>query len=263
MIAVTGLFDVLRIIHLRRKTTWRERTMLEIKNYSKSYSEGKKAADNVTLTVESGDIYGFIGHNGAGKSTTIRAVVGVLDFTEGEIFIDGHSVKKEPLECKKITAYIPDNPDLYENLTGIQYLNFIADVFDISAQEREEIIKKYADIFEITDSLGDLISSYSHGMKQKVAIISALIHKPKLLVLDEPFVGLDPKATFTLKEIMHEMCKQGTAIFFSTHVLDVAEKLCNKIAIIKHGKIITSGTIEELTNGQSLEEAFLEVYDEK
>lgn len=237
--------------------------MLEIKNYSKSYSEGKKAADNVTLTVESGDIYGFIGHNGAGKSTTIRAVVGVLDFTEGEIFIDGHSVKKEPLECKKITAYIPDNPDLYENLTGIQYLNFIADVFDISAQEREEIIKKYADIFEITDSLGDLISSYSHGMKQKVAIISALIHKPKLLVLDEPFVGLDPKATFTLKEIMHEMCKQGTAIFFSTHVLDVAEKLCNKIAIIKHGKIITSGTIEELTNGQSLEEAFLEVYDEK
>lgn len=237
--------------------------MLEIKNYSKSYSEGKKAADNVTLTVESGDIYGFIGHNGAGKSTTIRAVVGVLDFTEGEIFIDGHSVKTEPIECKKITAYIPDNPDLYENLTGIQYLNFVADVFEISAQDREERIKKYADIFEITDSLGDLISSYSHGMKQKVAIISALIHNPKLLVLDEPFVGLDPKATFTLKEIMHEMCKQGTAIFFSTHVLDVAEKLCNKIAIIKQGKIITSGTIEELTNGQSLEEAFLEVYDEK
>lgn len=237
--------------------------MLEIKNYSKSYSEGKKAADNVTLTVESGDIYGFIGHNGAGKSTTIRAVVGVLDFTEGEIFIDGHSVKTEPIECKKITAYIPDNPDLYENLTGIQYLNFVADVFEISAQDREERIKKYADIFEITDSLGDLISSYSHGMKQKVAIISALIHNPKLLVLDEPFVGLDPKATFTLKEIMHDMCKQGTAIFFSTHVLDVAEKLCNKIAIIKQGKIITSGTIEELTNGQSLEEAFLEVYDEK
>ena len=237
--------------------------MLEIKNYSKSYSEGKKAADNVTLTVESGDIYGFIGHNGAGKSTTIRAVVGVLDFTDGEIYIDGHSVKTEPIECKKITAYIPDNPDLYENLTGIQYLNFVADVFEISAQDREERIKKYADIFEITDSLGDLISSYSHGMKQKVAIISALIHNPKLLVLDEPFVGLDPKATFTLKEIMHDMCKQGTAIFFSTHVLDVAEKLCNKIAIIKQGKIITSGTIEELTNGQSLEEAFLEVYDEK
>ena len=232
--------------------------MLEIKNYSKSYAEGKKAADNVCLTVMSGDIYGFIGHNGAGKSTTIRAVVGVLDFTEGEIFIDGHSVKKEPMECKKITAYIPDNPDLYENLTGIQYLNFVADIFDISVPLREQRIKKYADAFEITDSLGNLISSYSHGMKQKVAIISALIHEPKLLVLDEPFVGLDPKATFTLKEIMHEMCKQGTAIFFSTHVLDVAEKLCNKVAIIKKGKILAAGTMEELTEGHSLEETFLE-----
>ena len=235
--------------------------MLKVQNYSKSYGGETKAADNVTLTVESGDIYGFIGHNGAGKSTTIRAIVGVLDFTEGEIYIDGHSVKDEPLECKKITAYIPDNPDLYENLTGIQYLNFVADVFEISAAEREERIKKYADMFEITEALGDLISSYSHGMKQKVAIISALIHDPKLLVLDEPFVGLDPKATFTLKEIMHEMCGKGTAIFFSTHVLDVAEKLCNKIAIIKKGKIITSGTIEELTQGQTLEETFLEVYD--
>lgn len=232
--------------------------MLEIKNYSKSYAEGKKAADNVSLSVMSGDIYGFIGHNGAGKSTTIRAVVGVLDFTEGEIYIYGHSVKDEPMECKKITAYIPDNPDLYENLTGIQYLNFVADVFDISASEREERIKKYAEAFEIMESLGDLISSYSHGMKQKVAIISALIHSPKLLVLDEPFVGLDPKATFTLKEIMHEMCSQGTAVFFSTHVLDVAEKLCNKVAIIKQGKIISSGTMEELTEGHSLEEAFLE-----
>lgn len=235
--------------------------MLKVQNYSKSYGGETKAADNVTLDVESGDIYGFIGHNGAGKSTTIRAIVGVLDFTEGDIYIDGHSVKDEPLECKKITAYIPDNPDLYENLTGIQYLNFVADVFEISAAEREERIGKYADMFEITEALGDLISSYSHGMKQKVAIISALIHDPKLLVLDEPFVGLDPKATFTLKEIMHEMCGKGTAIFFSTHVLDVAEKLCNKIAIIKKGKIITSGTIEELTHGQSLEEAFLEVYD--
>ncbi|WP_029233133.1 ABC transporter ATP-binding protein [Butyrivibrio sp. VCB2006] len=232
--------------------------MLEIRNYSKSYKEGTKAADNVSLTVESGDIFGFIGHNGAGKSTTIRAVVGVLDFTEGEILIDGHSVKDEPLECKKVTAYIPDNPDLYENLTGIQYLNFIADVFDISASDREERIKKYADLFEITASLGDQISSYSHGMKQKVAIISALIHNPKLLVLDEPFVGLDPKATFTLKEIMHEMCGNGTAIFFSTHVLDVAEKLCNKVAIIKQGRIIASGTMEELTEGHSLEETFLE-----
>ena len=236
--------------------------MLKINNYSKSYGSDKKAADNVTLHVESGDIYGFIGHNGAGKSTTIRAVVGVLDFTEGEIFIDGHSVKDEPMECKKVTAYIPDNPDLYENLTGIQYLNFIADVFDIDAREREERIAKYAGTFEITDSLGDLISSYSHGMKQKLAIISALIHEPKLMVLDEPFVGLDPKATFALKEIMHEMCDKGTAIFFSTHVLDVAEKLCNKVAIIKKGKIIASGTMEELTEGHSLEETFLEAENE-
>ena len=237
--------------------------MLEIKNYTKIYGEGKKAADDVTLTVESGDIYGFIGHNGAGKSTTIRAVVGVLDFTEGEIYIDGHSAKTEPMECKKVTAYIPDNPDIYENLTGIQYLNFISDVFDISAADREARIKKYADMFEITEALGDQISSYSHGMKQKVAIISALIHEPKLLVLDEPFVGLDPKATYILKEIMKEMCAKGTAVFFSTHVLDVAEKLCNKVAIIKQGKIIASGTMEELTNGQSLEEVFLEVVDEK
>ena len=231
--------------------------MLEIRNYSKTYGEGKKATDNVSLTVESGDIYGFIGHNGAGKSTTIRAVVGVLDFTEGEIYIDGHSVKNEPMECKKVTAYIPDNPDLYENLTGIQYLNFVADVFDISAADREERIKKYADMFEITDSLGDMIGSYSHGMKQKVAIISALIHEPKLMVLDEPFVGLDPKASFILKEIMREMCRNGSAIFFSTHVLDVAEKLCNKVAIIRKGKIIAMGTMDEITEGHSLEEAFL------
>ena len=238
-----------------------EKAILEIRNYSKTYGEGKKAADNVSLTVMSGDIYGFIGHNGAGKSTTIRAVVGVLDFTEGDIFIDGHSVKTESMDCKRVTAYIPDNPDLYENLTGIQYLNFIADVFEIDAKTREERIKRYADLFEITDALGDQIGSYSHGMKQKVAIISALIHEPKLMVLDEPFVGLDPKASFTLKEIMREMCGKGMAIFFSTHVLDVAEKLCNKIAIIKQGRIIESGTIEELTEGQSLEEAFLETVD--
>ena len=232
--------------------------MLEIKHYSKSYGAGKKAADDVSLSVMRGDIYGFIGHNGAGKSTTIRAVVGVLDFTEGEIFIDGHSVKDAPMECKRVTAYIPDSPDLYENLTGIQYLNFIADVFGIGPTEREAGIRKYAGLFEMTEALGDLISSYSHGMKQKLAIISALIHSPKLLVLDEPFVGLDPKATFTLKELMHEMCGQGTAVFFSTHVLDVAEKLCNKVAIIKHGRIIASGTMEELTEGHSLEETFLE-----
>jgi len=236
--------------------------ILEIKNFSKAYGEGAKAVDDLSLIVESGDIYGFIGHNGAGKSTTIRAVVGVLDFDEGQIYIDGHSIKDEPLKCKEVTAYIPDNPDLYENLTGIQYLNFIADVFDISETDREDSIKKYADMLEITDALGDIISSYSHGMKQKLAIISALIHEPKLMVMDEPFVGLDPKASFTLKQIMHEMCERGTAIFFSTHVLDVAEKLCNKIAIIKHGKIVTAGTTEELTGGHSLEEVFLEVVNE-
>lgn len=235
-----------------------KKPILEIKGYSKTYGEGKKAADNVTLTIESGDIYGFIGHNGAGKSTTIRAVVGVLDFTEGEILIDGHSVKKDPIECKKITAYIPDNPDLYENLTGMQYLDFISDVFEISKEDRKERIDHYAERLEIADTLGDLISSYSHGMKQKLAIISALIHEPKLIVMDEPFVGLDPKASFILKQIMHELCEKGTAIFFSTHVLDVAEKLCNKVAIIKQGKIITSGTMDELTHGASLEEAFLE-----
>lgn len=235
-----------------------KKPILEIKGYSKTYGEGKKAADNVTLTIESGDIYGFIGHNGAGKSTTIRAVVGVLDFTEGEILIDGHSVKKDPIECKKITAYIPDNPDLYENLTGMQYLDFISDVFEISKEDRKERIDHYAEKLEIADALGDLISSYSHGMKQKLAIISALIHEPKLIVMDEPFVGLDPKASFILKQIMHELCEKGTAIFFSTHVLDVAEKLCNKVAIIKQGKIITSGTMDELTHGASLEEAFLE-----
>ena len=236
--------------------------ILEIKNYTKVYGEGKKAADNISIVVESGDIYGFIGHNGAGKSTTIRAVVGVLDFTEGDIIIDGHSIKKDALACKRITAYIPDNPDLYENLTGIQYLNFIADVFELSANDRAIRIKKYADAFEITDALGSLIASYSHGMKQKVAIIGALITEPKLMVMDEPFVGLDPKATFTLKEIMREMCGKGAAVFFSTHVLDVAEKICNKAAIIKQGKIISSGTMEELTHGESLESVFLEVVNE-
>ncbi|MBQ6537424.1 MAG: ABC transporter ATP-binding protein [Eubacterium sp.] len=233
--------------------------VLEIKNYTKIYGKDKKACDNVSLTVESGDIFGFIGHNGAGKSTTIRAVVGVMDYESGEIRIDGHDVKKEPMECKRVTAYIPDNPDLYENLTGLQYLNFISDAFGISEETRRARIEDYAARFEITDALPDLISSYSHGMKQKVAIISALIHEPKLMVLDEPFVGLDPKASFILKEIMHEMCEKGSAVFFSTHVLDVAEKLCNKIAIIKRGTIIANGTIEELlSEGQSLEDVFME-----
>lgn len=233
--------------------------MLEIKNFSKSYTGGEKAVDNLNLTVNAGEICGFIGHNGAGKSTTIRSVVGVLDFTEGDIFIDGHSVRQEPLECKKVTAYIPDNPDLYEHLTGIQYLNFIADIFGIDGAARTEAIKKYGDLFEITSDLGSLISSYSHGMKQKVAIISALIHKPKLLVLDEPFVGLDPKAALSLKNIMREMCGEGNAIFFSTHVLEVAQKLCDKIAIIKQGCIVAYGKMEELVQDQSLEEVFMEV----
>ena len=232
--------------------------ILKISNYSKVYGKDKKACDDVSLTVQSGDIFGFIGHNGAGKSTTIRAVVGVMDFEEGTIEIDGHNVKREALACKKVTAYIPDNPDLYENLTGIQYLNFVADAFGIGTEERKERILDYARRFEIEDALKNLISSYSHGMKQKVAIIGALIHNPKLIVMDEPFVGLDPKASFTLKEIMREMCDNGSAVFFSTHVLDVAERLCNKIAIIKKGRIIANGTMEELIGEKSLEEVFLE-----
>lgn len=234
--------------------------MLVIKNYSKTYGD-KKACDNVSLTVENGDIFGFIGHNGAGKSTTIKAVVGVMEFDEGEIFIDGHSVKDESIECKKVTAYIPDNPDMYEHLTGIQYLNFVADIFEIDGATRDERIKKYSNLFEITDSLGDLISSYSHGMKQKLAIISAFIHEPKLIVMDEPFVGLDPKASLILKNLMHEHCADGAAIFFSTHVLEVAEKLCNKIAIIKGGKIMATGATEELVGDKSLEDVFMEVVE--
>lgn len=233
--------------------------MLEIKHLSKTYRGGKKAVSDLSLTIESGDIYGFIGHNGAGKTTTIKCVVGIIDFEEGEILIDGHSVKEESIYCKSLTAYIPDNPDLYEHLTGIQYLNFISDIYGVSEKERTRIIQKYAADFEITNALGDLISSYSHGMKQKLAIISALVHHPKLLILDEPFVGLDPSAAHTLKETMRELCKEGSAIFFSTHVLDVAEKLCNKIAIIKEGRLVASGEIEALTQGQSLESVFMEV----
>ncbi|MEA4853177.1 MAG: ABC transporter ATP-binding protein [Christensenella sp.] len=237
--------------------------MLEIKNLTKSYKGGKKAVDDLSITVEDGDIYGFIGHNGAGKTTTIKAVVGILDFDSGEIKIDGMSIKEHPVECKKITAYIPDNPDIYESLTGIQYLNFIGDIFEIPAQKREQMIAHYAELFEITANLGDLISSYSHGMKQKLVLISALIHKPKLLVLDEPFVGLDPKAAHTVKQLMREMCDNGSAIFFSTHVLEVAEKLCDKIAIIKNGKLLRAGNIEEVKGDESLEDVFLELIDEK
>ena len=233
--------------------------MLQIKKLTKTYKGGKKAVSDLNLTVEAGDIYGFIGHNGAGKTTTIKCIVGIHDFDEGEILVDHMSVKANPLQCKSVMAYIPDNPDLYEYLTGIQYLNFIADIFHVSAEEREERIREEADAFEITAALGDLISSYSHGMKQKLAIIGSLIHRPKLLILDEPFVGLDPKAALVLKNKMHALCDEGSAIFFSTHVLDVAEKLCNKVAIIREGQLIASGNMEELTKNKSLESVFMEV----
>lgn len=235
--------------------------MLEIRNLTKIYKGGKRAVNELNLTVQSGDIYGFIGHNGAGKSTTIKAVVGVLDFEEGDIFIDGKNIRENPIECKKSMAYIPDNPDLYEHLTGIGYLNFVGDIFDVPGDVRRQRIQKYGDMLEITGALGDVISSYSHGMKQKAAIISALIHNPRLMILDEPFVGLDPKATHILKTIMHDMCKNGSAIFFSTHVLDVAEKLCNKIAIIKEGSLVVAGDTAALTQDESLENLFLEVTD--
>lgn len=238
--------------------------MLTIKNFGKTYKGDKKVVDNISLIVEEGDIFGFIGHNGAGKSTTIKSIVGILDYEEGEIFIDGHSLRTDPILCKQVTAYIPDNPDLYEHMTGIQYLNFIADIFGVSSTVREEKIKKYAELFEITGNLGDLISSYSHGMKQKLAIISAVIHEPKLLVLDEPFVGLDPKAAVVLKKIMHELCAHGSSVFFSTHVLDTAEKLCNKIAMINQGKLVFSGTMEDMLKekkGNSLEEIFIDILD--
>ena len=233
--------------------------MLRIENYTKSYNQNAVAVDNLTLHVKKGDIFGFIGHNGAGKTTTIKSVVGILDFNKGDIFIDGKSIKTDAIECKRKMAYIPDNPDLYLFMTGIKYLNFIADIYDVPVKEREERIKKYADLFELTKDLGDPIASYSHGMKQKLAIISALIHEPKLLVLDEPFIGLDPKASFTLKEIMKDMCEKGCAIFFSTHVLEVAEKLCNKVAIIKGGKLVTTGDMNTVKGDSSLEEIFLEL----
>lgn len=236
--------------------------MLSINNFSKSYKGSKPAVDHISLTVEKGDIYGFIGHNGAGKTTTLRAIAGVLDFDEGDICINGISIKQDPVACKKITAYIPDNPDIYEHLTGIQYLNFIGDIYSVTRQERESLMKKYGDAFELTGNLGDLISTYSHGMKQKLAIISALIHSPRLLILDEPFVGLDPKAAHTLKQIMTQMCTQGCAIFFSTHVLEVAEKLCNKIAIIKAGNLVACGDTAFVKGNKSLEDVFLDLIDE-
>ncbi len=235
--------------------------MLKIENMTKKYGE-KKAVDGLSLHIKAGEMYAFIGHNGAGKTTTIKSCVGLLDFDEGEIYINGKSIKDDPIECKKQIAYIPDNPDLYEFMSGIKYLKFIADIYGVSKEDREERIKKYSDMLEITESLAQPISSYSHGMKQKIAIISALIHDPKLLIMDEPFVGLDPKASFLLKEEMKRICENGGAIFFSTHVLDVAEKICDKIAIIKGGVLIRSGSMDEVKGDESLESVFLELEGE-
>lgn len=234
--------------------------MLKVINLSKSY-QNKKAIENISIEVKKGEVFGFIGHNGAGKTTTIKSIVGIHNFEEGDILINAKSIKNNPMECKKDMAYIPDNPDIYESLTGIQYLNFIADIFQVGKKEREEKIKLYSEKFEIYKVLGDLISSYSHGMKQKLVIISALIHSPKVLILDEPFVGLDPKASFILKEIMREFCNNGGCIFFSTHVLEVAEKICDKIGIIKGGKLMAYGKTKEVIGDKSLENIFMEMVE--
>ena len=231
--------------------------MLDIQHLTKCYGE-KKAVDDLSLHIEKGEIYGFIGHNGAGKTTTLRSAVGIQSFDSGEIFINGISIKANPLAAKTVLAYIPDNPDLYDFMSGVKYLNFIADIFGVPASVRAERIKRYADLFELTNDLSQPIFAYSHGMKQKLAIISAWLHAPKLIVMDEPFVGLDPKASHTLKGMMREVCDEGGAIFFSTHVLEVAEKLCDKVAIIKAGKLIRSGTMEEVRGDASLEQVFLD-----
>lgn len=235
--------------------------MLRIENLTKTYGE-KRAVDNLSLHIAPGEIYGFIGHNGAGKTTTLKAVVGILQFDKGEVFIKGESIRKNPLACKQKIAYIPDNPDLYEFMTGIKFLNFIADIFGVPEEKRQERIRKYADLFEMTENLAQPIASYSHGMKQKLAIISAWIHEPKLIIMDEPFVGLDPKAAHILKQMMREICDEGGAIFFSTHLLEVAEKLCDKVAIIRNGQLIQSGTMQEVKGDDSLEEVFLELEGE-
>ncbi|MBQ7050248.1 MAG: ABC transporter ATP-binding protein [Firmicutes bacterium] len=236
--------------------------MLRIENVTKIYGE-KKAVDQLSLHIQPGELYAFIGHNGAGKTTTIKACCGILQFDEGEIYIDGVSIKEDPLTCKKKIAYIPDNPDLYDFMSGIQFLNFVADVFEVPAKVRQERIRRYADMLELTGDLAQPISAYSHGMKQKLAIISALIHEPKLLIMDEPFVGLDPKASHLLKQLMRQICDQGGAIFFSTHVLEVAEKLCDKVAIIKDGKLIRSGSMDEVKGDTSLESVFLDLENEQ
>ena len=235
--------------------------MLRIEHLTKTYGD-KRAVDDLTLHIEPGQIYGFIGHNGAGKTTTIKACCGIMDFDSGEIYIDGKNVRTQPLECKRVLSYIPDNPDLYDFLSGIKYLNFICDIFGVPQAERQERIHKYADLFELTGDLAEPISAYSHGMKQKLAIISALVHAPKLIIMDEPFVGLDPVATHKLKGIMREHCDAGGAIFFSTHVLEVAEKLCDMVAIIKGGRLIKSGTMDEVRGDDSLEDVFLELEEE-
>ena len=231
--------------------------MLRIEHFSKTYPGGKRAVEDLSLEVKPGEIYGFIGHNGAGKTTTIRAVAGVINFTEGRIWVADHDVQKEGVEAKRAMAFLPDNPDLYDFMTGIGYLNFIADVYNLSQQERTQRIQRYADGFELTQQLGSMIGSYSHGMKQKLALISAFIRKPKLLILDEPFVGLDPLASHKLKEYLKELCSQGGAVFFSTHVLEMAEKLCHRVGILKQGRLICQGTLEEITAGATLEELFL------
>ncbi len=237
--------------------------MLRIDHYSKTYPGGKRAVDDLTLHVRPGEIYGFIGHNGAGKTTTLRSVAGVMDFTKGTIAIDGHDIKREPVAAKQVTAFLPDNPDLYEFMKGIDYLNFIADLYGIPAEQRTADIGKYAGAFELTGNLGSPIGSYSHGMRQKLALISAFIRQPKLLILDEPFVGLDPAASHLMKGYLAELCQGGSAVFFSTHVLEVAEKLCHKIAIIKHGQLVKSGPTAELVGDSSLEDVFLELEGEK
>lgn len=234
--------------------------MLRIENLTKSYND-KKAVDGLTLHIRAGELYGFIGHNGAGKTTTLKACCGILNFEEGEIFVGGESVKKNPLACKKKIAYIPDNPELYGFMKGIQYLHFVGDIYEVPTDVRQARIRKYSDAFELTEALAQPISTYSHGMKQKLAVISALLHEPKLVIMDEPFVGLDPKAAHTLKEMMREICDRGGAIFFSTHVLEVAEKLCDKIAIIKNGKLIKAGTMDEVKGDTSLENTFLELVE--
>lgn len=235
--------------------------MLRIENLSKTYGK-KKAVDGLSLHIQKGEIYGFIGHNGAGKTTTLKACCGILDFDEGEIFVDGVSMRKDPLACKRKIAYIPDNPDLYTFMSGIRYLHFVADIYGVPTDTRNERIREYGDLFELTQDLAQPISAYSHGMKQKLAVIGALLHEPKLILLDEPFVGLDPKAAHTLKELMRKLCDRGSAIFFSTHVLEVAEKLCDKIAVIKDGKLIKQGSVDEVKGDSDLENTFLELVEE-